>query len=135
MTGVLCAVLLLWQPLAFASEAATTLPSLGMRGLPALLELIVHGAVAAISVAAASALWNARPHGPALAAVALACAAAADVQRLYWSILPSQTKPGDELPLALLTVVHSAAWLMFLRWKARRHLRSSPDPPLPGGPE
>jgi hypothetical protein len=112
---LLSVILLVWQPRNFAIELLTTLPSLGMRGAVALVELLAHGAVAVLCVAAGWALWTATPHGPALAAVALIVSAIAGVQSLYWSILPSQTMPGDHLPLAILIVAHATAWLAYLR--------------------
>ena len=112
---LLCATLLLWRPLDFAFEFPTTLSSLGVRGAAGVLELLFHGAVAALAVAAARALSNALPSGPLLARVALVASAAASVQSFYWSVLPHQTVPGDRLPLAILSVVVAALWLGYLR--------------------
>jgi hypothetical protein len=116
---LLCAVLFIWQPMRFAGELARTLPSLDFRGPAAVLELIGHGAVAALSTAAGWSLWHSRPHGPPLATVALLALAAVSVQSLYFSTLPSQTRPGTELPLAALAVAHSAAWIVYLRWSSK----------------
>ena len=99
----------------FSAELATTLPSVGMRGAVAVVELLVHGTAAAISVSAGYALWLRRPHAPMLARAALVINALVAIQRNYWSILPSQTIPGDELWLSIAAVLHSAAWLVFLR--------------------
>ncbi len=112
--GVLCFVLLAWRPLSFAFQLPATLPSMGMRGAAGVVELLFHGGVAALSVAAARALWGALPIGPPLAAAALIASAAAAIQSLYWSVLPHQTMPGDELPLAIGAAVHAAAWLTYL---------------------
>jgi hypothetical protein len=112
--GVLCVVLLVWRPLAFAFQLPAALPSMGMRGAAGVVELLFHGLVAALSVAAARALWSALPIGPPLAAAALVGSAAAAVQSLYWSALPHQTMPGDELPLAAGAVLHAGAWLVYL---------------------
>ena len=54
-----------------------------------------------------------------LARAALVLSAIVAVQRHYWSILPSQTMPGDELPLSIAAVLHAAAWLLFLHRSAR----------------
>ena len=112
--GVLCLVLLAWRPLSFALQLPATLPSMGMRGAAGVVELLFQGGVAALSVAAARALWGALPVGPPLAAAALVGSAAAAVQSLYWSVLPHQTMPGDELPLAVGAVLHAGAWLVYL---------------------
>jgi hypothetical protein len=116
---LLCAVLLVWQPLAFAVEAASALPTLGMRGVPGLLELAAHGAVAALSFAAGWALWQSSRAGPLLATAALAGGAITGVQSLYWSVLPSSVFPSDRLPLAALTLAHAGAWLVYLRRSKR----------------
>jgi hypothetical protein len=111
---LLCVILLAWWPAGFALELAETLPSIAMRGPLGALELAAHGVVAALSVAAFRTLWTAAPVGPLLAKTALIGSAAASVQSLYWSVLPHQTKPGDELPLAIVAVVHAAVWVAYL---------------------
>jgi hypothetical protein len=119
MIALLCVALLLWRPLDFAMELAGTLPSLGMRGVPGVIELLWHGAVAATAVAAARALWAEIPAGPPLAAIAVTASAVASVQSQYWSVLPHQTMPGDERLLAMLSIVHAAFWLVYLARRRR----------------
>ncbi len=112
---LLCATLLVWRPLDFAIEFPSTLSSLGLRGVPGAIELLFHGAVAALAVAAVRALSNAMPSGLLLARAALVGSAVATVQSFYWSVLPHQTMPGDKLPLATLGVVVAGAWIVYLR--------------------
>jgi hypothetical protein len=112
---LLCATLLVWRPLDFAIELPSTLPSLGLRGVPGVIELLFHGAVAALAVAAARALSNEMPSGLLLARAALAASAVTTVQSFYWSVLPHQTMPGDKLPLATLGVVVAGIWIVYLR--------------------
>ena len=111
---VLALFLFLWEPLRLAGEFTQSLSTIGMRGAPAIAELIVHAIVAAIAVAAAWALWNGAGHGPMLAIVALALSAGVTVQSLYWTWLPRQTPPGTQAPLATLAIVHAAAWIAYL---------------------
>jgi hypothetical protein len=118
-TALLAGILGVWVPMNFSAEVASTLPSIGMRGALAVIELTAHGAAAAISVSAGYALWLRRPHAPMLARTALVLNALVTVQRHYWSILPSQTMPGDELWLSLAAVLHSVAWLVFVHRSAR----------------
>jgi hypothetical protein len=106
--------LFVWWPVSFAVELGQTLPSLEMRGPLGVIELLAHAAVAAVAIAAISAIWQATPAGPTLAAAALIASAAASIQSFYWSVLPHQTKPGDELPLSILAILHTAAWLAYL---------------------
>jgi hypothetical protein len=116
---LLCAVLFVWQPLTFAVEVASALPSIGMRGAAGAIELGVHGVVAALSFAAGWALWQTSPAGPMLATIAIAAGAAAGVQSLYWSVLPNNVFPSDRLPLAILIVATACAWLVYLRRSKR----------------
>ena len=116
---VLCAVLLVWQPLTFALEAASTLQTLGMRGAAGAVELAAHAGIAALSFAAGWALWQESPAGPLLATFAVAGWGLTGVQSLYWSVLPSNIFPSDRLPLAALTVAHACAWLVYLRRSKR----------------
>jgi hypothetical protein len=116
---LLSALLLIWQPLTFAYEALSTLPTLGMRGVPGVVELAAHGLVAALSFAAGWALWGSNPAAPPLATAALVAAAVTGVQSLYYSVLPSNVFPSDRLPLAVLTVAHASAWLLYLRLSKR----------------
>jgi hypothetical protein len=118
---VLAAILMIWQPANFSAQLTATLPTIGYRGIAAVAELLLHGAVAAFSAAAGFALWMGRPHGPALAAAALIAGTAISVQSLYFSMLPNSTMPGDELPIAFATIAHAAAWLVYLSRSERIH--------------
>jgi hypothetical protein len=117
-TILLCAYLMVWVPMNFAAELTTTLPSIGFRGLTAILELAVHGAVAAIAVAAGWATWSGN-QAYAEAAFAVVLSTVVAIQSLLVSSLPRQTKPGDELPLAFVAAVHAGAWVWYLRRRAR----------------
>jgi hypothetical protein len=116
---LLCAYLALWVPLDFASELAMTLPSLGYRGAAAAVELVAHGGAAALAMGAAWALLTAHPAAERFAFTAVAATTVTAIQELFWSSLPSQTKPGDEWPLAAVYVLHAAAWLTYLGRRAR----------------
>jgi hypothetical protein len=115
----LCAFLFVWEPRKLAGEVGASLGTIAMRGPSAVVELLVHAAVAAVAVAAAWALWIGNPRAPAIAVAALAASAVTAVQSLYWSSLPGHTMPGDQLPLALVAVAHAAGWIVYLR-RSRR---------------
>ena len=119
---LLCATLLVWRPLDFVVELSSTLPSIGQRGVVGIVELLFHGGVAALAVAAVRALANTLPSALLLARAALVASAAATVQSFYWSVLPHQTMPSDRLPLAALGVVVAGAWLI---WLMKARARSS----------
>ena len=114
-----CFILFGWAPMSFATELALSLPSLGMRGPLAIAELVAHGAVTAVSVAAGWSLWLSRPHAPMLARIAVIGLAIIAVQSLYWTRLPRQTSPGSELPLAALAAGHASLWLLYLHRSSR----------------
>ena len=111
---LLCFILFVWAPWSFSMDLGVSLPSLGMRGPLAILELAAHFAATALAVAAGWSLWLSRPHGPMLARVAVIGLALVWVQSLYWTVLPRQTSPGSELPLAALSIAHAAVWLLYL---------------------
>ena len=116
---ILCAYLVVWQPISFASEVTTALQTLGMRGWVGVAELVAHAAVTAIAVAAGWGLWLGNPAASSISAVAVLLCAAASVQSLFWTRLPHDVVPGDRVPLALLAMAHATGWMMYLR-KSRR---------------
>lgn len=118
---LLAAFLLVWEPLRLAGELLGSLPTLDMRGPLAFVELAVHAGVAAIAAAAASSLWNGAAHARRLATIALAASATVSVQSLYWSGLPQQAAPGQQLPLAALAVAHAAGWTIYLARLRHQH--------------
>jgi hypothetical protein len=111
---VLAIVLALWQPLAFASIAGPSWSSLGFRGALAALELLVAACVAALSMAAAWALWTDAPAAVPLARAALLSGVARSVHALHWSRLPSDVPPGSAPVYAAIIVGHAAFWLWYL---------------------
>ena len=115
----LCFFLFVWEPRKLAGEMGASLGTLSMRGPGAVVELLAHGAVAALAVAAAWALWIGNPRAPAIAVVALAASALTAVQSLYWSVLPGQTVPADHPLLAIVAVAHAAGWIAYLRFSRR----------------
>lgn len=116
---LLSGYLLLWIPVNFAAELASVLPSLGVRGAPAIIEVVLHGGVAALSFAAGMAIWSGSESAFGFASLAVLLSTAVAIQSLFWSSLPSQTKPGDHLPLSIVLAAHGAAWLLYLRRRAR----------------
>jgi hypothetical protein len=116
---LLCVFLFVWEPLRFAGELTGSLGTLAMRGPLGVLELAVHGAIAAVAVAAAWGLWIRNPQAPWLASIAVAASAAAFIQSMYWSRLPGYSVPGEKLPLSIAAIAHAAGWIAYLR-KSRR---------------
>ena len=84
------------------------------RGALGILELLLHAAVAALAVGAVRALSTGLASAVMLARAAVVASALATIQSQYWSVLPHQTMPGDELPLAVGAVLHAGGWLVYL---------------------
>lgn len=116
---LLSAWLFVWEPMRLAAELAGSMSTLGMRGVAGGVELVVHGAVAAMAMAAARALWVGNPVGPRLASIAVAASAAVTIQSVVWSRLPVDAPPGQGLPLSILAIAHAAGWITYLR-RSRR---------------
>jgi hypothetical protein len=116
---LLCVFLFVWEPLRFAGDLSGSIATFAMRGIPGVVELIAHAATAVVSSAAAWGLWSRNPRAPILASIAVAASAIVTVQSLYWSYLPGNAVPGEELPLSIAAIAHAAGWIAYLR-KSRR---------------
>jgi hypothetical protein len=104
-----------WEPTRFATEALSVLSTITYRGAVAAAELILHGCVAALCAAAGMALWNSGPDARRLASIAIMAAVARYLQSLYWSTLPDNTPPGDEVPRAAVGVIVGAVAMVVIR--------------------
>ena len=102
---LVAALLLLWEPLSFAVEALTVLPTIAYRGWQAGLELTCHGIVAALAASGGLALLNRPANAGTLATIAIVASTARTVQSVYWSALPTATAPGDEPLIAAIALV------------------------------
>lgn len=122
-TFVLAAYLGVWVPLGTASVIAAALPSLDVRGLPGLAEVVVRAGVAALSLAAAAGLLSGNRSAVPLASMAVLAATVVGVAVLYWTRLPGSVAPGQHLPLAALQVAWGAAWLLYLNRLSARSSR------------
>jgi hypothetical protein len=119
---LVAAALLIWEPPSFAVEALTVLPTITHRGWAAAIELVLHGAVAALAAAGALALWNDAPSAKRLGTFAIVAAVARSIQSVYWSALPNATMPGDEQFVAGVAIAVGIAALAVL------HFRRSAQP-------
>jgi hypothetical protein len=120
LAQLLSSYLLIWAPGTFAMELLTALPSIGVRGPAAWIELTVHGVVAVTCAVGGRMLRNASPAGPAVAAAGVVMRAVISLQSLFWTTLPRDVAPGTHLPLALLTCANAALWLIVIRLISRR---------------
>ena len=104
----------------FAIELLSTLPSIGMRGAIAWIELAVHGVVAAVCAVAGRMIRLGTPAASALAAAGIVTRAAVTIQSLFWTRLPTDVAPGTRGVFTVLACVNAAAWLGVVVWTRDR---------------
>ena len=117
--GLLCRVLILWQPVSLGLVGSSALNSLSVRGLPLALVLLGRIAVAAVGVAAGLALWRRRPGAVTLARASLLLSAAADVFVYSTPYFPNNRPPGDSTLILAASMLWYGIWLMYL-WRSKR---------------
>ena len=120
LAQLLSSYLLIWAPATFAVEFLMVLPSIGVRGPGAWIELTMHGIVAMTCAAGGRMLRISSPAGPAVAAAGVATRAVIGLQSLFWTALPQNVAPGAHLPLAVLTCANAVFWLMVIRSMSRQ---------------
>jgi hypothetical protein len=121
--------LLCWIPFTFATELLASMPSLHMRGSPAVIELGVHAAVAMLCATAGWMLWTRAPAGFAAAVAGIVSVAAIRIQSLFWTALPRNHAPGDRLPLAAVAAAAAVFWLALVS-AARPAVTPAEEPPV-----
>ena len=112
--GLLCRILLLWQPLSLAVIGSSALNSLSVRGLPLALVLLGRLIVAAVGVGAGLALLRQRPGAVTLAKASLILSAGADVFVYTTPYFPNNRPPGDTTVILAASLVWYAVWLAYL---------------------
>ena len=117
----LIAIVLMLEPLRFAFEALGVIPTVPYRGTVAALELLAHGAVAAIAAAGAMALTNGAANARRVATLAVILAVCRVLQSLYFSVLPQNTAPGEHIYTAVVALVVGLLMVIAIR-------RSAPGP-------
>ena len=108
-------LLLLLEPARFALEASRVLSTIAYRGTPATIELGSHGIVAVVCAGAALAFWNGAPDAARVVTFAAVLAVTRAVQSVYWSFLPDDTRPGDEVYVALIALVIGGIVMLLAR--------------------
>lgn len=111
---LLCALLTIWEPVAFAVVAATAMNAVQVRGGGVALVLAARLGAAALSVAAGRALLDRRASGVGLAKAALALSAAVQLFAAFSPHFPSNRMPGDASLYAAATLAYYGGWLLYL---------------------
>lgn len=111
---LLCALLLVWQPISAGLTASNALDAVTMRGLPSIAVLLLRLVVVAFGIAAGLSLIARRPFAVALAKTALILSAATDVFVYSTPYFPSNRMPGDTPIYLGATLAYHGIWLMYL---------------------
>src|SRR4051812_24712850 len=112
--GLLCRILLIWQPLSLAAVGSNALNSLSVRGMPLALVLLGRLIVAAFGVGAGLALLRRRPGAVTLAKASLLLSAAADVFVYTTPYFPNNRPPGDTGLILTAALAWYTVWLVYL---------------------
>jgi hypothetical protein len=110
-------LLLVLEPLHFGFEASRVLSTIAYRGRVAAIELGAHAIVAVVCAGAALAFWNGGPDARRWITIAAVASVARTIQSVYWSVLPDDTRPGDELIVALTAMALGTITLVLGRLK------------------
>ena len=116
---VLCAMLLIWQPISTGLVASSALDRLAVRGLPVALILMLRVVVTGLGVGAGLALLGQRPFAVALAKFALVASAATDLFVYLTPYFPSHRAPGETPLFVLASLAYHGFWLAYLFWSKR----------------
>jgi hypothetical protein len=104
----------------FAIELLSALPSMGMRGPVAWIELALHGVVAAFCAVAGRMIRLGSPAAASLAAAGIITRAAVTIQSLFWTRLPTDVAPGTRGVFTVLACLNAGLWLGVALWTRRR---------------
>ena len=125
---LLSSYLLIWAPGMFAVELLTALPSIGMRGPRAWIELGIHGLVAVVCAVAGRMIRMGAPSAQPMAVLGIVARAATSIQSLFWSVLPRDVAPGTPGPFTALACANAIVWLAVVYWTRESGSRGSEDP-------
>jgi hypothetical protein len=111
---VLCALLIVWQPVSLGLVASGALDELPVRGLPLALVLLARLLVTALGIAAGLAMFSRRPAALAMATVSLVASAAMDVFVYSTHYFPNNRLPGDTPLFIAVSLAYYTIWIVYL---------------------
>ncbi len=111
---LLCALLLVGQPLSLGLSASAAVDAIALRGLPLALVLMTRVLVAAFGIAAGLALAGRRPGAVPIAKWSLLLSAATDTFVYVTPYWPNNRPPGDTPFYVGASLVYYALWLGYL---------------------
>ena len=116
---LLCALLLVWQPLNVALVASRELESIATHGWRLIGLVLVRLGVAALGIAAGLALLSRRPAAVTIAKASLLASALTDIVVYGTRFAPGNQMPGDAPVYLAGSLAYHGTWLMYL-FRSRR---------------
>jgi hypothetical protein len=111
---VLCALLLVWQPLTLAIGASRALDALPVRGPGLLSVLLLRLLTTAFGIAAGLALLRRHPGAVGLAKLSLVLSALSDLVTYSTRYFPNNRPPGTTGVLLVASLAYYTIWLAYL---------------------
>jgi hypothetical protein len=112
--GLLCLLLLVWQPLRVGLTASSSLDAVVFGSAVVILTLCVRLIVAGLGFAAGLALASRRPGGVTLAKASLILSGVTDLFVLLTPYVPDNRAPGEAPVLLAATLTYHLGWLLYL---------------------
>jgi hypothetical protein len=118
---LLCAVLLVWQPVSLGVAATTALHALPSRGLPLALLLAARVVATASGIAAGIALVERAGVALPLTRTALTLSVVVDVLVYVTPYFPNNRYPGETPFFIAASVANYTVWMFYLARSRRVH--------------
>jgi hypothetical protein len=111
---VLCALLLVWQPLSLGLTIAGLVDRLQVRGPGLAMILLARLLAAGLGIAAGLSLLQMKPAGVTLARVSLVFSALVDVLVFATPYSPDNRPPGDATMVLAASLIYYMLWFLYL---------------------
>jgi hypothetical protein len=111
---VLCALLLVWQPLNLSLTMAGLVDELSRRGPGLALILLARLLAAGLGIAAGLSLFQLKPGAVTIAKTSLTVSAIVDVIVYATPYSPSNRPPGDATIILMASLVYYGMWFTYL---------------------
>jgi hypothetical protein len=111
---VLCAVLLIWQPLNLGLTMAGRVDELALRGPGLGVILLARLLAAGLGIAAGLSLVQLKPGAVTMAKASLAFSAIVDVIVYATPYSPDNRPPGDATIILIASLIYYGAWFAYL---------------------
>jgi len=111
---VLCALLLVWQPLSLATTMSGLVDELSMRGGGLAIVLIARLVAAGLGIAAGLALFQLKPGASTLAKASLIFSALVDIAAYATPFAPNNRPPGDATTILIASLLYYGVWFAYL---------------------